>query len=266
MATGRTWALLSMGVLMLSWSASAAPIASGDLILYANDFFSSAGPPDTYHLGGSGDFKGFFYAPFAPSDLAFDGAGGVLFGSNSSNLLVKTDTRGGLLDLIATPVPRIDGVGRLGDGSLIVSSGNLLYELDERGGFRDLIFAPVAIGALGVDPLDRVVFLSPGDFFSSFSISFLDLADRSITSFPTTLTSASGIDVSESGEILVAGSKNFSFGSQSVFRFDLSGNELGVILGPANVSAVAIANLPEPSTAVLLGGALAALGGARRRS
>ncbi len=265
MATRRAWSLLSMGVLMLSWSASAAPIASGDLILYATDFFSSAGPPDTYHLDGSGDFKGFFYAPFAPSDLAFDGAEGILFGSSSSNLLVKTDTRGGLLDLIATPVPRIDGVGRLGDGSLIVSSGNLLYQLDERGGFLDLIFAPVAIGALGVDPLDRVVFLSSGDFFSNFSISFLDLADRSITSIPTALTSASGIDVSESGEILVAGSKDFFF-SQSVFRFDLSGNELGAILGPANVSAVAITSLPEPSTAVLLGGALAALGGARRRS
>lgn len=260
--------LLAMAALSsLSSVALAGTISARDLVVHTGEQFSQSRLPDTYHLDAEGDFKGFFYAPWFPTDIAIDKAGRVLFGMSDSGLLVRTDTQGGLLDLLPTPVSGVDGVGVAPNGDIFVSDRNLLYRLDANGGFLDLTFSPVEVRDFGIDAAGQVVFLQPPQGFESFySISFLDPADGSLESSLTPLRSATAIDVDESGTIIVAGSDEFSFGAQSLWRFDASGAPLGEIVGPAGISSLAVFNMPEPGTALLLGSALAALAAGRRAS
>ncbi len=61
-----------------------------------------------------------------------------------------------------------------------------------------------------------------------------------------------------------AGSTSSFSSSTTISRLSLTGQVLGNILGPSNVSAITLVTAPEPSTALLFGLGLAFLAARRR--
>jgi len=268
--------LISTIVGFAATTALSAPIASGDLIAVTNTQFccSPTVAPNVYQLDSSGAFKSFSFSPFFPSDIAVDKAGRVLYGSSGSGNIVLTDTSGAFLGFLSTPVSQVNGLGVANDGSLFVASGNSIYHLDAQGHFLGLTFSPVSFNSstpLGVLGNDTVVFVDPATTVccgpSNVGLDLFDTSTRVLSHVTTPLTSITGLDVSETGQFWVAGSTSGFFGSPSntIFELNSAGAQLKSIVGPENMSALAIANLPEPSVGLLLGLGLSILAVGRRR-
>jgi hypothetical protein len=244
--------------------AFSAPLAAGDLLVVTSpNNNSSVTIPNVYHLDPTGAFQGFFFSPFSPSDIAVDHSGNVLFASPNSGTIVETNTSGAFLGFIPTPVTNINGLAVAANGDLIVNNGSTFYQLDPHGNFLSLTFSPVQVGngnfgqsaGIGAQGDNVAVFPTAGSggFPSNEDIAFLDLTTGALTRVHTTLGSIFSVDVSENGDIFAIGSQQF-FGSPStIFQLDSTGAVLGQIGGPQNAIGLAVANLPEPGTAVLMG-------------
>jgi hypothetical protein len=259
-------------VALVAWApqaAHAAPIVAGDLIVAISQFCcgNPALQPDVFHLDSTGDFKGFFFSPFAPSDIAVDKSGRVLFGSSQSGTLIATDTSGAFLGFVTTPATSVDGLAVASNGDIVVADGNQLYHLSPQGQFIDLVFSPaVPSESLGIAPNGELVFpVASSQCCSNFSIGFFDLSTRELRTVPTPVRSIAALDVSEAGEIIVFGSTSTtSTSTTGFFRLGLDGSVLGQIAGPQNVNTIAVANLPEPCSALLTLAGLSILARLRR--
>ena len=279
MAPRKLFALsLLISIVGLASAALSAPIASGDLIAVTGSSCCSSSPsdfPNVYQLDSTGSFKRFWFSPFAPSDIAVDKAGHVLFGSTGSGNIVMTDTSGSFLGFINSPVPQVNGLGVASDGSLIVASGNSIYHLDAQGHFLSLTFSPISFSgnaSIGVLGDNTVVFADPNNNGCCGStpekLDLFNIDTRVMTQVTTPLTSISALDVSETGDFWVAGSTsgfNPFNPSNTIFELDPTGKEITSIIGPQNISALAIANLPEPNVGLLVGVGFSMLAIKRKR-
>ena len=253
-------------------SANASPLASLDLIVATTGGCCSPSTlPNVYHLDSTGAFLGFSYSPFSATDIAVDKAGSTLFSSANSGTIVATDPNGGLVRLISTPLSGINGLAVESNGNLLAASGSNFYTFDANGGFLGLVFSQEApFGPFGVTTDNVAVFPDQGfccqEEFTT--LNFFDLETRNLTEVPTSFSSIRALDVSEDGEIIVAGDlRTNGFSSTTgIFRLDMNGVVLGQIAGPQNVTGLAVANLPEPGTAMLIGAGLSLLGARRRRA
>jgi hypothetical protein len=255
-----------VGLWLGTLPAQATSIDSGDLLLFTGGCCGSSAvtTPNMVQVDSTGAFKGWSFSPFVPSDIAVDTSGNILFGSSSSGTIVVTNGSGGLVRLIPTPAPSINGLAVEANGNIVVASGNSFYELDPQGQFLSLIFSPVALGgccssniSLGIDSNGEAVFVAPSaGYGSTLSIDFFNLQTRVLRSVSTTFTSIAALDASEAGELVVVGSTDpnaYYDAILSIHHVGLDGTILSQFAGPQNVGALAVANLPEPGPALLVG-------------
>jgi len=270
--------VLVEAAVMLAFSAPlalSAPIASGDLIVTATaPCCNNPGPsPNVYQLDQTGTFKGWFFSPFSPSDIAVNKSGQILFSSSNSGTIVETDNTGSFLGFVTTPVPGIAGLAVEANGDLLAANGSQIYQLDPTGKFLGLVFSPSPINSpIGVDPEGELVALiaSPCCSNAPASLEFLNLTTRVTRTVLTGLSAINGLTVDESGNIWAIGSRsgfnnNCGFGGCSIFELDGNGDVLAQLAGPQNPQLVAVANLPEPSTATLMVVGIAGLATVTRR-
>jgi hypothetical protein len=260
--------LLVLTTASVSFSATLAP---GDLIVTTSSCCNNSTFPDVYQLDQTGAFKGFFFSPFQASDVAVNKSGQILFASQNSGTIVETDATGSFQGFIATPIPAITGLAVEANGDIIAADGNQIYQLDPTGKFLNLIFSPVSINSsIGVDPNGNLLYPTSQCCFSA-SIGVLNLTTRTTSTIATGLSSISGLDVDENGNIWAIGSQNVLpcnagiSGGCNIFELDSSGNILSSFVGPQGSNEIAVANLPEPGTALLMSVGVVGLAIVRRR-
>lgn len=249
-------------------AAYSATLTSGDLIVVTNSFCCNGGPtPNVYQLDSTGNFKGWFFSPISATDIAINKSGQILFASSNSGTIIATDTSGAFQGFVTTPVPQITGLAVEANGNIIAADHNEIFQLDPTGKFLNLTFSSTDINSsIGVDPQGDLVFPIPGQCCSGLaSLGFLNLNSRVVTKVPTTLATIGALDVDESGNVFAVGSTTFFSNANSIFELDSSGNVLQQFAGPQNLAAIAVANLPEPGTAVLLSAGLSMLSVCGRR-
>lgn len=256
--------------------ARADPLEDGALVAVVAA--SNATAPNMYVLDAVGALRGWFFSPFAASDIAVDHAGRVLFGASTDGTIVVTDSIGSLVALIPTPVAHVNGLAVSRNGDLIVSDGNTFVRLSPVGALIEAVTSPVTLPAsgyngskfgLGADGNDGVVFsIAPASYGDFFKLGFFNLRTQTLTTVTTSLSAISGLDAVGNGEFVVVGSTQ-SYGANSIYRFGRDGAVLEQSAGPDGISSIAFADLPEPNVASAACAACAALtllGRARRRA
>ena len=225
--------------------------------------------PDTYLLTQQGGFEGWFYSPFAVSDMASRGHE-LLVANGDSGTIARLNLDGGLVGLINTPANGIGGIAVASNGDLFISErgGNQILRLNSSGNFLDMAFLSQPVGAMGIDAQDRLVFSmlhDPNSFNTPLDIAFFDFGlGQIVSTVNTQYRTILGLDFSDTNEILVSGNTQSFSNITKISRLGLNGQALGDILGPSNVSAITLVVSPEPSTALLLCGGLLAFATRRR--
>lgn len=248
-----------------------APLASAAIIAEVYPGSNQSLPqPNLYVLSDEAEFESYFFSPISVCDLAWY-SNSLFIGHSRSGAIAQTDARGGLINLIYTPVPSIDGLAIASNGQIYAADGtsNRLFKLDETGQLLGISFMANRITSLGITAGNDLVFArrTGTSSYSPYEVVFWDFELGEQSTFETTLANVTGLTVVD-GEILVAGAVSSSYRAPTaIHRYSATGTLLGSVTGPQNLGSIA-AHAPEPGTAILMGIGLSGLsyGGRRRKA